>query len=154
MDWAAPDRPTRAGLAAAGAPALTAPEEIRRHSLTREGAASFHMVAPVTTQPAVAAAAVAAAFSAQAAAAGSPAAAAALVMNGGGEGALFPNPGGGGSYLADAFTNRILIAGVNSGDGSIQIARIPEPSTWAMTLAGFAGLGWLARLRSRKTKPA
>jgi hypothetical protein len=31
---------------------------------------------------------------------------------------------------------------------------VPEPSTWAMTLAGFAGLGWLARLRKRKTECA
>jgi PEP-CTERM motif len=29
---------------------------------------------------------------------------------------------------------------------------VPEPSTWAMTLAGFAGLGWLAS--RRKTSPA
>jgi PEP-CTERM motif-containing protein len=27
---------------------------------------------------------------------------------------------------------------------------VPEPSTWAMTFAGFAGLGWLARMRNRK----
>jgi hypothetical protein len=26
----------------------------------------------------------------------------------------------------------------------------PEPSTWAMALTGFAGLGWLARMRRRK----
>jgi hypothetical protein len=31
---------------------------------------------------------------------------------------------------------------------------VPEPSTWAMMLAGFAGLGWLARTRGRKTSPA
>jgi hypothetical protein len=27
---------------------------------------------------------------------------------------------------------------------------VPEPSTWAMTLGGFAGLGWVARQRRRK----
>jgi PEP-CTERM motif len=27
---------------------------------------------------------------------------------------------------------------------------VPEPSTWAMTLMGFAGLGWLVHLRRRK----
>jgi hypothetical protein len=47
---------------------------------------------------------------------------------------------------------------VNSGDGSISInllpPAVPEPSTWAMTLAGFAGLGWLTRMRRRKTSPA
>ena len=31
---------------------------------------------------------------------------------------------------------------------------VPEPSTWAMMLTGFAGLGWLARLRRRKLTPA
>jgi PEP-CTERM motif len=31
---------------------------------------------------------------------------------------------------------------------------VPEPSTWAMMLTGFAGLGWLARLRRRKVTPA
>ena len=34
-----------------------------------------------------------------------------------------------------------------------QLRRGPEPSTWAMMLAGFAGLGWLARLRRRKLTP-
>ena len=47
---------------------------------------------------------------------------------------------------------------MNSGDGSISIdllpTTVPEPSTWAMTLAGFAGLGWLAHMRTRKTSPA
>jgi hypothetical protein len=33
-------------------------------------------------------------------------------------------------------------------------APVPEPSTWAMMLAGFAGLGWLAHTRGRKTSPA
>ncbi len=65
--------------------------------------------------------------------------------------------GGGGSYLASVFTNPVLTSGVNSGDGSISIdllTAVPEPSTWAMTLAGFAGLGWLARMRRRKASPA
>ena len=31
---------------------------------------------------------------------------------------------------------------------------VPEPSTWAMTLMGFAGLGWLANLRRRKVTDA
>jgi hypothetical protein len=73
--------------------------------------------------------------------------------NGGGGGG-----GGGGSYLASLFTDPVLTAGVNGGDGSISITSltpaVPEPSTWAMTLAGFAGLGWLAHTRRRKTSPA
>jgi hypothetical protein len=46
---------------------------------------------------------------------------------------------------------------VNSGDGSISVdllKAVPEPSTWAMMLMGFAGLGWLAHMRKRKTSPA
>jgi PEP-CTERM motif len=31
--------------------------------------------------------------------------------------------------------------------------QMPEPSTWAMMALGFAGLGWLARLRGRNLKP-
>jgi hypothetical protein len=48
-------------------------------------------------------------------------------------------------------------AGVNSGNGSINIEllkAVPEPSTWAMMLAGFAGLGWLAHTRRHKPSPA
>jgi hypothetical protein len=37
---------------------------------------------------------------------------------------------------------------------NIAFAPVPEPSTWAMMLAGFAGLGWLAHARRRKTLPA
>ena len=83
-------------------------------------------------------------------------AAAPIPQSFGGHGAGFlPRPGGGGgSYLSSAFSNPMLIAGVNSGDGSIQIARIPEPSTWLMAIVGFAGLGWLAHLRARKPKAA
>jgi PEP-CTERM motif-containing protein len=65
--------------------------------------------------------------------------------------------GGGGSYLARLFTDPVLTAGANSGDGSISVEllkAVPEPSTWAMMLMGFAGLGWLARTRGRKTSPA
>jgi hypothetical protein len=45
------------------------------------------------------------------------------------------------------------------GDGtngyvSINFVAAPETSTWTMSLMGFAGLGWLAHLRSRKVTPA
>jgi hypothetical protein len=36
---------------------------------------------------------------------------------------------------------------------SINTSAVPEPSTWAMTLTGFAGLGRLALLRRRKLTP-
>ena len=63
--------------------------------------------------------------------------------------------GGGGSYLAPAFTDSVLLSGVNHGNGFVTIDPVvPEPSTWAMMLAGFAGLGWLARLRARRAKPS
>jgi hypothetical protein len=39
-----------------------------------------------------------------------------------------------------------------SGYVTINFVAAPEPSTWAMMLAGFAGLGWLAR--RRKLTPA
>ena len=77
---------------------------------------------------------------------------------GGGGDPVNSGGGGGGSYLAKLFTDQVLTAGVNSGDGSITITpltpAVPEPSTWALTLAGFAGLGWLTRMRRRKTSPA
>jgi hypothetical protein len=79
-----------------------------------------------------------------------------LAGGGGGYGGNFG--GGGGSYLASLFKDQVLTAGVNRGDGSISITAltpaVPEPSTWAMMLAGFAGLGWLAHTRRRKTSPA
>jgi hypothetical protein len=63
--------------------------------------------------------------------------------------------------LAQAFTDPVMVAGEHIGDGSVTIdlippssPSVPEPSTWAMALAGFGGLGWLARLRARKSKPA
>jgi hypothetical protein len=50
------------------------------------------------------------------------------------------------------------MGGASRGDGSISIdflpPAVPEPSTWAMMLAGFAGLGWLAHARRRKTSAA
>jgi hypothetical protein len=74
-----------------------------------------------------------------------------------GEGAILGGGGGGGgSYLAPVgFTDPVLLSGVNHGNGFVTIDPVvPEPSTWAMALAGFGGLGWLARLRARKSKPA
>ena len=60
---------------------------------------------------------------------------------------------------ASLFTSQVLTAGgaLAGGDGSIDIEllkAVPEPSTWAMTLAGFAGLGWLTHMRRRKASPA
>jgi hypothetical protein len=49
-----------------------------------------------------------------------------------------------------------IFAGVNQtidASGAVTetiFTSVPEPSTWAMMLLGFAGLGWLARARRRK----
>ena len=70
---------------------------------------------------------------------------------GGGGGASYG--GGGGSF--DDGLNQILAAGVQAGDGEVMITElapaVPEPSTWAMSLAGFAALAFagLRRARSR-----
>jgi hypothetical protein len=73
---------------------------------------------------------------------------------GGGEGeGNIVGAGGGGSYIAPAFTNTFGTDGANSGNGFVSIdpaGAAPEASTWAMMLAGFTGLGALA-LRKKKT---
>jgi hypothetical protein len=79
--------------------------------------------------------------------------------SGGGGGGGQYGGGGGGSYLSKLFTDPVLTTGGASrgGNGSISVEllkAVPEPSTWAMMLAGFAGLGWLARTRGRKTSAA
>jgi PEP-CTERM motif len=64
---------------------------------------------------------------------------------------------GGYSYVINTARNAFGITGGNSGAGFVSIdfvgSSVPEPSTWAMMLAGFTGLGWLARLRRRKLTP-
>jgi len=48
--------------------------------------------------------------------------------------------------LNTAFANLIGFDGVQSGNGEVEIdfvgPAVPEPSTWAMLLLGFAGLGY------------
>jgi PEP-CTERM motif len=54
--------------------------------------------------------------------------------------------------------NGLPAAQVNGFTQALEFApetpAVPEASTWAMLLAGFAGLGWLAHTRGRKTSPA
>jgi hypothetical protein len=67
------------------------------------------------------------------------------------------------SFVIDTTRNPFGITGGNGSnangnygaDGyvSINFVAAPEPSTWAMTLTGFAGFGWLARRRRRKLTP-
>ena len=70
--------------------------------------------------------------------------------NGGGGGGSGYAGGGGGSYI---YPDAESLA-FEFGNGAVSINADPEPSTWAMMLAGFAGLGWLARQRKRKLTPA
>jgi hypothetical protein len=78
-------------------------------------------------------------------------------FSGGGGGA--EGGGGGGGSLNDAFANIVAIKGVRLGGGELDIdlvpPAVPEPSTWAMLLLGFAGLGALAHRRRQTTiRPA
>jgi hypothetical protein len=62
--------------------------------------------------------------------------------------------GGGGSYLDARFFNTIELTGENAGNGLLTIsftAAVPEPSTWAMLLVGFCGLGFLASRRKNRS---
>ena len=67
----------------------------------------------------------------------------------------------GGSFF-DIFTLSTLDPGALVPGGispedlalSVTVTQVPEPSTWAMTLAGFAGLGALGYRASRKTAAA
>ena len=56
--------------------------------------------------------------------------------------------GGGGTSLNNAFANIVAISGAWGGSGQLDIdfvgPAVPEPSTWAMLLLGFTGLGALA----------
>jgi hypothetical protein len=40
------------------------------------------------------------------------------------------------------------------GHGPLAVAPVPEPSTWAMMIVGFAGLGLAIRSRRRKALAA
>jgi hypothetical protein len=74
---------------------------------------------------------------------------------GGAEGAF--GFGGGYSYVTSAARDPFGITGGNPGAYgyvSINFLAAPEPSTWALTLAGFAGVGWLAHRRRRRLRPA
>jgi hypothetical protein len=51
-------------------------------------------------------------------------------------------------FVADVFSGQTG----NTGPVDAGIAAVPEPSTWAMLLLGFAGMGFMAY--RRKSKPA
>jgi hypothetical protein len=61
-------------------------------------------------------------------------------------GLIMPSaPEGTPSYFFESYTGGVEVAPL--------IASVPEPSTWAMMLIGFAGIGFMAYRRSRKLLP-
>jgi hypothetical protein len=60
------------------------------------------------------------------------------------------NLNGNGSY---ATTNDAYSTG-GYGAGTLTVSAVPEPSTWAMIILGFAGVGFMSCRRSRKLSPA
>jgi hypothetical protein len=50
-------------------------------------------------------------------------------------------------------TEDVSLAGENINNGFVTISRVPEPSTWVMTLLGLAGLGFMGYRRRKKTGP-
>ena len=65
-----------------------------------------------------------------------------------------------GGNVFDIFTLSVVpgtpVGGMNPEDLvlSVTTTPVPEPSTWAMMLAGFAGLGFLTYRASRETPAA
>jgi hypothetical protein len=62
--------------------------------------------------------------------------------------------GGGGSLIVGRATDTFAFAGAHSGDGYASIMLVPEPSTWAMILAGFSAMGVMLARRARAAKAA
>ena len=50
--------------------------------------------------------------------------------------------------------NLINNASWSIGEGVLQVAAVPEPSTWAMMLLGFAGIAFIARQRTSRRSSA
>jgi len=74
--------------------------------------------------------------------------------SGGAGGGYYAGGGGGGSYLASWATEFVALPGENIGYGQVDISwisrnAVPEPSTWALMLIGFAGLGYAGYQRAR-----
>jgi hypothetical protein len=71
-------------------------------------------------------------------------------FSGGGGGGFGGGGGGGGSFLSplSGLADRVLLAGVNSGNGYVTIdliappPTVPEPSTWTMMVVGFGSLAF------------
>ena len=59
-----------------------------------------------------------------------------------------------GSVFAKSFLGGGELHNDNLFDGALPTTAVPEPSTWAMMFAGFAGLGFLGWRRGRKSAAA
>ena len=62
------------------------------------------------------------------------------------------------SRIPDGTSNTIVFSEIGGGGyyaglDDISVAAVPEPSTWALALLGFAGLGMLG-MRRRRLTPA
>jgi hypothetical protein len=57
-----------------------------------------------------------------------------------------------GPYVLDGYTPQTGFVENGSGGLIVNVSAVPEPSTWAMLLLGFAGVGFMAY--RRKSKPA
>ena len=71
---------------------------------------------------------------------------------GGAPGSRFGDGRGGYSYVIGTALNSFGITGgnISGANGYVSIEAVPEPSTWAMMLAGFSALGGILLRRGRK----
>ena len=52
--------------------------------------------------------------------------------------------GAGVDAIAIAFLRPGLVGSIDIAESKVSVSTVPEPSTWAMMLVGFAGLGYAA----------
>ena len=53
----------------------------------------------------------------------------------------------------ESLGERIALFPTNTASVNFSAVVVPEPSTWAMLLMGFAGLGFVGYRRTRRAKP-
>ncbi len=60
----------------------------------------------------------------------------------------------GDKLFVDLDSNIFALGDTVTVNFALPVAAVPEPSTWAMMVVGFCGLGWLARRRSKPLQRA